>query len=118
MEPPSSVEPPSSEVPQPGFNITEAVAKMQCGGVIYAILAIDNPEEYPLEEEDKPISITYTFTDGACTFDATGQNCTQSGDGPEQCTESTMSETIKNCDCSDPKKYDFQDKGRFKILED
>ena len=89
---------------------------MECGGVIYSILAKDNPKEYPLPKEDQ-IS-TYTFTNGTCTFDAITQNCTQSGDGPEQCTESTESETVKNCDCSDPKKYNFRDKGRFKILED
>ena len=90
---------------------------MQCNVVIYSILAKDNPKEYPLPKEAKPIS-TYTFTNGACTYDAITQYCTQSGDDPEQCTESVESETVENCDCSDPKKYNFQDKGRFKILED
>ena len=94
-----------------------AEAKMGCGVVIYSILAKDNPKEYPLPKEDQPIS-TYTFTDGDCTYDETKQNCTQSGDGSEKCTESTVSEIAENCDCSDPKKYNFQDKGRFKILED
>ena len=101
---------------EPDFNITEAMARGQCGSVIYVILANDNPEVYPLEEEDKPISMTYNSTDGACSYHATMLNCTQSGDGPEQCKESTVSETVENCDCSDPKKYNFQNKGRFKIL--
>ena len=86
---------------------------MQCNVVIYSILAKDNPKEYPLPKEAKPTS-TYTFN-GTCIFDAITQNCTQSGDGQEQCTESTESEIAENCDCSDPKKYNFQDKGRVKI---
>ena len=103
---------------EPSYNSTEAIAKWQCGSVIYGILANDNPEEYPLEEEDKPISMTYTFKDGACSYDATMLNCTQLGDGPKQCKESKDSVTVENCDCSDPKKYNFQNKGRFKILGD
>ena len=90
---------------------------MLCGFAIYSILAKDNPTKYPLSKKDQPIS-TYNFTDGDCTYDETRKNCTQSGDGPEKCTESTVTETAKNCDCSDPKKYNFQDKGRVKILQD
>ena len=75
----------------------ELPPKMLCNKVVYYILANDNPEEYPLMDDDKPTS-TFSSKDGACTF-----------------TEDGMSVTVNDCDCSDPKKYNFYDKGRFKI---
>ena len=126
--PPTSEEPPSSVGPPPTSSSEDAaMTKMACSFIIYFILANENPEEFPLPKETtncNPISCnpisTYTFENGACTFDDTVSTCAQSGDDPEQCTESTVSKTFKvqNCDCSDPKKYNFQDKGRFKILQD
>ena len=115
--PPTSEEPPSSVGPPPTSSSEDAaMAKMDCSAIIYFILANENPEEFPLPKEQNPIS-TYTFANGACTFNDTVSTCAQSGDDPEQCTELTVSETftVENCDCSDPKKYNFQDKGRVKI---
>ena len=94
--------------PPPGMT-PEIMEKMSCNMVIYQILAKDNAKEYPLQDDDKPIS-KYSSTDGACTYDATVKSCSQS-----DCSESTMEQTMPNCDCSDPKKYNFHDKGRFKI---
>jgi len=88
----------------------EVMAKMNCNMVIYQILAKDNAKEYPLDGGDKPIS-KYSSKDGACTYDATMKRCSQSGSGPETCTESTEEITLSKCDCSDPKKYNFYDKG-------
>ena len=82
-----------SEGPPP-----EVMAKMMCNNIIYAILANDDPYEYPGLGLGQKIS-TYYSKDGACTK--------SSGYG--------MSVTVKNCDCSDPTKYNFEDKGRFKI---
>ena len=93
----------------------EIEAKMTCNMIIYKILAKDDSKEYPLMDEDKPIS-KYSSKDGACTYDAVvGQSCSQSGDGPETCEDYTQEQTIPKCDCSDPKKYNFADEGRFKI---
>ena len=98
----SSYSPSGSKGPQPDSDGPEPDSdgpppRMQCNKVIYYILANDNPEEYPLLVGDKPTS-TFSSKDGACTF-----------------TEDGMSVTVNDCDCSDPKKYNFYDKGRFKI---
>ena len=116
--PSTSEEPPSSVGPLPTSS-SEDAAKMACSALIYLILANENPEEFPPPKEANTIN-TYTFTNGACIFNDTVSTCIQSGDDLEQCTESTVSETfiVENCDCSDPKKYNFQDKGRFKISQD
>ena len=93
------------------------MAKMFCSNIIYAILANDDPNAYPLAEEGPmadPIS-TYSSNDGACTFDGIMKTCSSSGGGEETCTESTESVTQANCDCSDPENYNFEDEGRFKI---
>ena len=108
----SSSGPPSSG-PPPGLDM----AKMMCNNIIYSILANDDPKEYPLAEDGpmaNPIS-TYSSNDGACTFDATMEVCQSSGGAGETCTKSKVSMTQANCDCSDPEKYNFEDKGRFKI---
>ena len=73
---------------------------MMCNNIIYSILANDDPNAYPLAEDGpmaNPIS-TYSSSGGACTI-----------------TEDGSEMTISNCDCSDPKNYNFADKGRFKI---
>ena len=78
--------------------------KGMCNMVIYMILANDDPYEYPLAKDPytplaDPIS-TYSSNGGVCTF-----TLPQYG----------WSETVQNCDCSDPKNYNFYDQGRFKI---
>ena len=76
------------------------MAKSMCNNVIYLILANDDPKEYPLAQDGpmaNPIS-TYSSNGGACTI-----------------TEDGSSMTLHNCDCSDPKNYNFYDQGRFKI---
>ena len=84
----------------------ETLAKMKCNEVIYQILAIDDPKEYPLSGVAllNPIS-TYSSKYGACTTtivtDLTGYR--------------PYSISTPNCDCSDPKNYNFADKGRFKM---
>ena len=89
----------------------EIQAKMTCNMIIYKILAKDDSKEYPLMDEDKPIS-KYSSKDGACTYDAiVGESCS----GPDTCKDITQEDTTPKCDCSDPKKYNFADKGRFKI---
>ena len=69
-----------------------------CSNTIYQILANDDPTEYTLSGSPlKPIK-SYSSSGGSCTV-----------------TESGGSMTISNCDCSDPKNYNFADEGRFKI---
>ena len=81
----------------------------ECDELIYQILASDEPKEYPLSGTAllNPIS-TYSSKNGVCTtrrrlydYDLTGYR--------------PISESTPNCDCSDPKNYNFADKGRFKI---
>ena len=76
----------------------ELPPKMQCNKVIYYILANENPEEYPLMDDDKPIS-AHTSEDGACSIIEEGK----------------IVETVKDCNCIHPEEYNFKDKGRFKI---
>ena len=81
----------------PSFSSAPAGVDM-CDAVIYRILANDDPKEYPLGGPmSKPIS-AYSSEDGACTI-----------------IEYGYSQTVQNCDCSDPKNYNFYDEGRFKI---
>ena len=78
------------------------MAKTMCNNVIYAILANDDPKEYPLAKDGpmaSPIS-TYSSNGSACTI------------GEPQ-HGSFM--TVQYCDCSDPKNYNFEDEGRFMI---
>ena len=96
----------------------EVMSKMICNNVIYAILANDDPYEYPLAQDGplaKPISKYSSIVSGYCTFDYTVKMCSQYGSGPERCTESKESMTQAKCDCSDPENYNFADKGRIKI---
>ena len=87
------------------------MAKTMCDNIIYAILANENPKEYPLAKDGpmgSPIS-TYSSKNGDCTYDATMTACSY-----DECTESKLSITQPDCDCSDPKNYIFYDQGRFK----
>ena len=86
---------------------------MACREVIYKILANDNPEEYPLDADVKPIS-TYSAENGVCTFNSTVQWCSGPNDEPP-CEDITRPEPYPDCDCSDPEKYNFEDQGRFKL---
>ena len=96
----------------------EVMSKMICNNVIYAILANDDPYEYPLAQDGplaKPISKYYSIVPDHCTFDYTVETCSQIYTGLEKCTESNITMTQAKCDCSDPENYNFADKGRFKI---
>ena len=75
------------------------MAKMFCHQIIYQILANDDPKEYPLGQDSGPI--------GPEDYSSEDDTCTLTGDG--------SSMTVQMCDCSDPKNYNFEDKGRFKI---
>ena len=90
------------------------MAKSMCDSLIYSILANDDPKEYPLAKDGPmkyPIS-TYSSNSGACTYEATMTACYN-----DECTESKLSMTQQDCDCSDPKNYNFEDEGRFMILK-
>ena len=96
----------------------EVMSKRICNNIIYAILANDDPYEYPLAQDGpfpKPISKYSSIVSGYCTFDYTVKMCSESYSGLETCTESTESMTQAKCDCSDPENYNFADKGRIKI---
>ena len=101
----------------------EVMSKMICNNVIYAILANDDPYEYPLTVQSLtqdgplaiPISKYYSTVPGYCTFDYTVETCKQIYTGLEKCTESKITMTQAKCDCSEPENYNFADKGRFKI---
>ena len=73
------------------------MAKSMCDAVIYAILAKDDPNEYPLRPGSSPISEYYEW-DGTCTVLKHGHY-----------------QKLSDCDCSDPENYSFYDEGRFKI---
>ena len=73
------------------------MAKSMCDNVIYAILANDDPNEYPLRTGSSSIS-HYSSSGGTCTF-----------------TKHGFKQTLSDCDCSDPENYSFYDEGRFKI---
>ena len=93
--------------------------KTMCNSLIYAILANDDPHEYPLVQDGplaKPISKYSSIVPGYCDFDYTMKTC-YTINRPETCTESELSTygMIQACDCSDPENYNFADKGRFKI---
>ena len=83
----------------PGMTI-ETMTKQMCHTTIYQILSKDNPTDYP-KPTDGPGEIgSYSSSGGSCTI------------GDE-----FGGMTIQNCDCSDPKKYDFYDEGRFSIFQ-
>ena len=70
--------------------------KLQCHVVIYEILSIEDPKKYPVPMNTSVSSIT-----------PDGGSCIVSE--PDE----SDSYTLQDCDCSDPKNYDFYDKGRF-----
>ena len=78
----------------------ETKFKDMCNGVIYGVLSKENPSEYPVGNPNAPAMFT-----GDVTLSSSGGSCTVKEEFGEM--------TIPNCDCSDPKKYDFYDKGRF-----
>ena len=73
--------------------------KLQCNEVIYEILSIEDPKKYPVPMNTSVPSITPDG--GSCIV--TEPNV----------PEPYNVDTIQYCDCSDPKNYDFYDKGRF-----
>ena len=74
------------------FQLKKKSPKSMCDAVIYAILANEDPLEYPLRPMSSPIS-----------------------DYSSAVTEYGFKQTLRNCDCSDPENYSFYDEGRFKI---
>ena len=69
--------------------------KVYCNRANYEILSIEDPKKYPRPNTSvQPI----TPDGGSCIV--------SEPDEPD-------SLTIQDCDCNDPKNYDFYDKGRF-----
>ena len=67
-----------------------------CELIIYEKLSIEDPKEYPKQGDRLPYSITPEG--GSCKITK---------------PEYSYTKVIQDCDCSDPKNYDFYDKGRF-----
>merc|ERR1719312_786059 len=83
------------EGPPPGMG------KMMCNNFIYTILAGEDSKNYPLANGLEPAEKgSYSSSGGACSI-----------------TEDGSTVTISNCDCSDPKSYNFADKELCKIYE-
>merc|ERR1719328_177314 len=82
------------------FGSSMSSAPSFCDEVIYAILANDHPNEYPVGPEHRPI-IDYSSSGGTCTFTAYG----------------TFEQTLDNCDCSDPENYSFYDEAACEMNE-
>ena len=100
-----------------GASAIGVYAKKQCDNLIYRILAKDNPKEYPVMDDDAPISTysTRKYLDRMdCLFSTTSTVCFVVGD-PGSCKEVKNRRELRGCDCSDPKNYKFEDEGRFKI---
>ena len=73
--------------------------KKLCDGIIYWLLSIEDPKKYP-NPMDAPRNVTPDG--GSCIISYSLIS-----------RKSVHSYTIQDCDCSDPKNYDFYDKGRF-----
>ena len=81
----------------------KTMIKLQCNGVIYEILSIEDPQKYPKIPMNTSVS-SITPDGGSCIV-------TDDPDDPDD--PEPFSYTLQDCDCSDPKNYDFYDKGRF-----
>ena len=80
-----------------------ATMKAFCNKVNYAILANDNPIEYPLSSEIQPLKPgDYSSKDGTCTIN-------------ESYGDMIREKEVPMCDCSDPENYNFLNEGKFKI---
>ena len=73
-----------------------------CYLINYEFLSIEDPKTYPKPLEGFTLDQKFSPDDDSCIV---------SGQGDLE----PFSFTIQDCDCSDPKNYDFYDKGRFKI---
>ena len=71
-----------------------------CNSINYDMLSIEDPKTYP-KPLGESVGLKYSPDGGSCIFSE------QDGD------LESFSYTIQDCDCSDPKNYDFYDKGRF-----
>ena len=83
----------------------KTMEKMQCNQVIYEVLSIEDPKKYPVPMNTSVPSIT-----------PDGGSCIVIEPDDELSIKYNITiepYTIKDCDCSDPKNYDFYDKGRF-----
>ena len=80
----------------PGMTM-KAMNKQMCHLTIYQILSSENPTDYP-KKTDVPGEFysSYSSSGGSCTI-----------------RDEFGSMTIQNCDCSNPKSYNFYDEGRF-----
>ena len=74
--------------------------KWFCDMINYNMLSIEDPKKYP-----RPMDSGESLLDSATP---NGGSCIISEGEPEP-----YSFTIQECDCSDPKNYDFYNKGRF-----
>ena len=76
--------------------------KELCDFINYAMLSNEDPKKYP-NRMDPGESFSYSGTPD-------GGSCIISDD---ELIGDAYSFTLQDCDCSDPKNYDFYDKGRF-----
>jgi len=84
----------------PGMDL-ETMSKQMCNMYMYMILSNENPTEYPAMAGPGESSgdISYSSSGGSCTIE-----------------EGHGAIIIENCDCSDPKKYDFADQALCKSI--
>ena len=83
----------------------KTINQLQCHRFNYEILSIEDPKKYPVPMNTSVPSIT-----------PDGGSCIVIEPDDELSIKYNITiepYTIKDCDCSDPKNYDFYDKGRF-----
>ena len=119
--------------------------RLSCNHLLYVILSNENSKEYPLSNILGIVS-DYSSSCGQCTHFYSTEKCTvdwysfsSSSNYPdslalaaslapypeyslhqeykESCIPVTYNFTYSNCDCSDPKNYNFEDEGRFEIFQ-
>ena len=73
-----------------------------CDAINYAMLSNENPKKYPPMGPGESFSYSGTPDGGSCIIS-----------DDELIGDELYSYTIQDCDCSDPKNYDFYDKGMF-----
>ena len=81
--------------------------RLSCNQLLYGILSNENSKEYPLSNILGIVS-DYSSSCGYCTIPQ---------DLGTHFSSTERNFTYSNCDCSDPKNYNFKDEGRFEIFQ-
>ena len=76
-----------------------------CHIMNYELLSIEDPKEYPSSMDPSNSLKIYSSDGGSCTYNL--------HDDSVDYETYNFEATIQDCDCSDPKNYDFYDEGRF-----